>query len=86
MWVLSCRLVGCRSEVVDLVLHHCQDILFLRDLVTVWHHIGRLKKQHERDLKDKWFVTTNLSASSGRLVGMDVVIQCSLAKHMLASD
>ena len=41
------RLVGSRSEVVDLVLHHCPDILFLGDLVTALLHIGRLKKQLE---------------------------------------
>ena len=37
------RLIGSRSEVVDLVLRHRPDILFLGDLVTARHHIGRLK-------------------------------------------
>ena len=77
------RLMGSRSEVVDLVLRHRPDILFLGDLVTARHHIGRLKKQLERDLNDEWFVTTNISASSGRPVGMGAIIHCSLAKHML---
>ncbi len=77
------RLVGSRSEVVELVTRHRPDILFLGDLVTARHHIGRLKKQLERDLKDEWFVTTNISASSGRPVGMGAIIHCSLAKHML---
>ncbi len=54
------RLVGSeyRSEVVGLVIRHRTDILFLG-------HIGRLKKQLERNLKDEWFVTTNISATSG---------------------
>ena len=38
------RLVDSRSEVVNLVLRHCPDILFLGDLVIALHHIGRLKK------------------------------------------
>ena len=52
---------------VDLVLRHRLDILFLGDLVTARHHIGRLKKQLERDLNDEWFkfVTTIISVSSG---------------------
>jgi hypothetical protein len=77
------RLVGSRSEVVELVIRHRPDILFLGHLVTALHHIGRLKKQLERHLKDEWFVTTNISASSGRPVGMGAVIHCSSAKHML---
>jgi hypothetical protein len=68
---------------VELVIRHRPDILFLGDLVTARHHIGRLKKQLERELKGKWFVTTNISASSGRPVGMGAIIYCSLAKHML---
>ena len=71
------RSVGSRSEVVELVIRHRPDILFLGHLVTARHHIGRLKKQLEQDLKDEWFVTRNISASSGRPVGMGAVIHCS---------
>ncbi len=75
--------MGSRSEVVELVLCHRQDILFLGDLVTALHHIGRRKKQLERDLKNEWFVTTNISVSSACPVGMETIIHCSLAKHMI---
>ncbi len=46
------RLVGSSSVVVELVIRHRLDIIILGDLITALHHIGRLKKQLERDLKD----------------------------------
>ena len=45
-------------------------------------HIGKLKKQIERDLKDEWYVTTNISALPGRPVGIGAIIHCSLAKYV----
>jgi hypothetical protein len=76
------RLVGSLPEVVVLVLRYRPDILFLGDLVTSRDHIGRLKKQIERNLKDEWFMilVTNINASSGRPVGVGAIIHCSLAK------
>ena len=70
------------QELVELVLTHRPDILFLGDLVTTCHQIGRLKRKSEAALNDEWFVTTNISASPGRPVGMGAVIYCSLATHM----
>jgi hypothetical protein len=68
--------------VVDIVLHLRPDIIFLGDLVTSRNHIGRLKKQIERDLKDEWYLVTNISALPGRPVGIGAIIHCSLAKHI----
>ena len=48
----SRHLIGSLSAVVDLVLQHRPDILFLGDLVASRCHIGKLKKQIERDLKN----------------------------------
>ena len=76
------HLVGSLPEVVELVLRHRPDILFLGDLVTSRNHIGRLKKRLESDLQDEWFVTTNISALHGRPVGVGAIVHCSLANHM----
>ncbi len=78
----SRRLVGFLPEVVVLVLRYRPDILFLGDLVTSRYHIGRLKKQIERNLKDEWSMITNMSASSSRPVGVGAIIHCSLAKYI----
>jgi len=64
------HLVGSQQELVELVLTHRPDILFLGDLVTTRDHIGRLKKRIENALNDEWFVTTNISALPGRPVGI----------------
>ena len=69
-------------EVVDVVLRHRPDILFLGDLVTSRDHIGRLKQRLESDLHDEWFVTTNINALPGRPVGIGAIVHCSLANHM----
>ena len=76
------RLVGSLAEVIVLVLRYRPDILFLGDLVTSRAHIGRLKKQIERNLKDEWFMITNINASSGSPVGVGAIIHCSLAKYI----
>ena len=76
------HLVGSLSDVVEMVLRHRPDILFLGDLVTSRDHIGRLKKQLESDLHDEWFVTTNISTQPGRPVGVGAIVHCSLARHM----
>jgi hypothetical protein len=76
------RLVGSLAEVIVLVLRCRPDILFLGDLVTSRAHIGRLKKQIERNLKDEWFMITNINASSGSPVGVGAIIHCSLAKYI----
>ena len=65
------RLVGSLAEVIVLVLRYRPDILFLGDLVTSRAHIGRLKKQIERNLKDEWFMITNINSSSGSPVGVE---------------
>jgi hypothetical protein len=64
------HLVGSLQEVVEVVLRHRPDILFLGDLVTSRTHIGRLKKRLESALHDEWFVTTNISELQGRPVGI----------------
>ena len=76
------HLVGSLQEVVEVVLRHRPDILFLGDLVTSRSNIGRLVKRLEAALHDKWFVTTNISALPGRPVGIGAVIHCSLASRM----
>jgi len=76
------HLVGSLPAVVELVLRHRPDILFLGDLVTSRDHIGRLKKRLESDLHDEWFVTTNISALPGRPVGVGAIVHCSLANHI----
>jgi hypothetical protein len=76
------HLIGSISAVVDLVLKHRPDILFLGDLVASRCHIGKLKKHIERDLKDEWYVTTNTSTLPGRPVGIGAIIHCSLAKYI----
>ena len=52
-------LVGSLQEMVEVLLRHRPDILFLGDLVTSRDHIGRLKQRLESDLHDEWFVKTN---------------------------
>ena len=69
------------SGIVESVLKHRPDILFLGDLVTARHHIGRLKKRLEHELGDEWFFHSDISALPGRPVGIGVVIHCSLAAH-----
>ena len=57
VWYLNVgrrHLVGSLEEVVELILKHRPDILFLGDLVTTCAHIGRLKKRLEGALKDEW--------------------------------
>ena len=76
------HLNGSLSKVVELVQQHRPDILFLGDLVTSRNHIGRLKKQLERDLNDEWYVSSNISALPGRPVGIAAIIHCSLANHV----
>ena len=74
------HLVGSLEEVVELILKHRPDILFLGDLVTTRAHIGRLKKKLESALKDEWFVATNITKPPGRPVGIGAVVHWSLAK------
>ena len=76
------HLVGSLQEIVELVLVQRPDILFLGDLVTTRNQMGRLKQRLEAALNGEWFVTTNISASPGRPVGIGAVIHCSLASHM----
>ena len=76
------HLVGSLQEVVEVVLRHRPDILFLGDLVTSRAHIGRLKKRLESELHDEWFVTTNISELPGRPVGIGAIVHCSLANRM----
>jgi hypothetical protein len=80
------RLVGSLPEVVVLILRYRPDIFFLGDLVTSRAETGHLKKQIERNLKDEWFMITNINASqaesSGRPVGVGAIIHCSLAKYI----
>ena len=47
------QLVGSLGEVVQIVLAHQPDILFLGDLVTSRSRIGRIKKRLESDLHDE---------------------------------
>jgi hypothetical protein len=70
------------SKEVALVQQHRPDILVLGDLVTSCNHIGRLKKQLERDLNDERFITSNISALPGRPIGIGAIIHCSLANHV----
>ena len=77
-----CHLVGSLQEVVEVVLRHRPDILFLGDLVTSRTNIGRLKKRLESALHDEWFVTTNISELQGRPVGIGAIVHCSLANRM----
>ena len=65
-----------------MVLRHLPDILCLCDLVTTQNHIGHLKQTRARPKKGCVIVTTNISASSARPVGMGAIIHCSLAKLM----
>ena len=58
------HLVGSLQEVVELVLRHRRDILFLGDLVTSRNHIGRLKKRLESGLHYEWFVFTQRQRSA----------------------
>jgi exonuclease III len=44
-----------------------------------------IRKQIKRDLTDKWFMITNINASSDRKVGVGAMIHCSLAKHVTDS-
>jgi hypothetical protein len=76
------HLVGSLEEVVEMVLQHRPDILFLGDLVTSRDHIGRLKKRLESALCDEWFVITNISALPGRPMGIGAVVHCSLANRI----
>ena len=76
------RLMGSRSEVVDLVLRHRPDILFLGDLVTARHHIGRLKKTTWAR-SQWWVVCDNEYLFVLWPTCRNGVIRCSLAKHML---
>ena len=48
---------------VDFVLRNRPDILFLGDMVTARHQIGRLKLRLERDLGDVWFMLPDICAS-----------------------
>ncbi len=73
---------GACQEVVEVVLRHRFDILFLGGLVTPRSSIGRLTKRVEAALHDEWFVTTNITALPGRPVGIGAVIHCSLANSM----
>ncbi len=75
-------MVGSLAEVVVLVLRYRPDVLFLGDLVTSRAHIGRLKKQIERNLNDEWFMITNIHASSGSPVGVGDIIHYSFAKYI----
>ncbi len=72
------RLVGSLPQVVALALRFRPDIFFLCDLVTSRDHIGRFKKQIERDLKDEWFMITSNNAFSGRPVGVEAIVHCSM--------
>jgi hypothetical protein len=74
--------MGSLQEVVEVVLRHRPDILFLGDLVTFRSHIGRVKKRLESELHDEWFVTTNISELQGRPVGISAIVHCSLANRM----
>jgi hypothetical protein len=73
------HLEGSLLGIVDFVMRHRPDVLFLGDLVTTRDHIGRLSKRLESLLKDEWFVLTSISDSPGRPVEIGVVIHCSLA-------
>jgi hypothetical protein len=48
-----CRLKASIPGVIDLVLKHRPDILFLGDITTACHHIGRLRKRLENELGDE---------------------------------
>ncbi len=74
--------MGSLQEMVELVLKHRPDILFLGDFVTFCDHIGRLKKRLESGLHIEWFVTTNISDLPARPVGIGAIVHCSLANHM----
>ena len=76
------------SEIVQLILWHRPDVLFLGDLGVVHNKIGRLKQRMESSLGDEWFMLTNISPYNkrGGPVGMGVVVHCSLAKHVRTLD
>ena len=75
------------TEIVQLVLCHRPDVLFLGDLGVARNKIGRLKQRLESSLGDEWYMLTDISPHRGRgPVGMGVVIHCSLAKHVRTLD
>ena len=75
------------SEIVQLVLCHRPDVLFLGDLGVARNKIGRLKQRLESGLGDEWYLLTDISPHRGRRpVGIGIVIHCSLAKHVRTLD
>ena len=73
---LSCSLRG----LVGLVEEHRPDVLFLADLRTPRHKIGRLRKDLERELGDEWFLLSDISAATGMPTGIGAVLHTSLAR------
>lgn len=75
------------SEIVQLVLCHRPDVLFLADLGAARNKIGRLKQRMESCLGEEWFMLTDISPHRCRgPVGIGAVIHCSLAKHVRILD
>jgi endonuclease/exonuclease/phosphatase family metal-dependent hydrolase len=75
------------SEIIQLLLCHRPDVLFLGDLGVSRNKIGRLKQRLENGLGDEWFMLTDISPHRCRgPVGMGVVIHCSLARHIRTLD
>ena len=54
------------SEIVQLILWHRPDVLFLGDLGVVHNKIGRLKQRMESSLGDEWFMLTDISPYNKR--------------------
>ena len=82
------KLEGSLSEIVQLILCHRPDVLFLGDMGVARNKIGRLKQRMESGLGDEWFMLTDISPhrQRGGPVGMGVVVHCSLAKHVRTLD
>ncbi len=76
------------SEIVQLILYHRPDVLFLGVLGVARNKIGLLKQRMESSLGDQWFMLTDISPYNkrGGPVGMGVVVHCSLAKHVRTLD
>jgi hypothetical protein len=76
------------SEIVQLILCHRPDVLFLGGMGVARNKIGRLKQRMESGLGDEWFMLTDISPHNqrGGPVCMGVVVHCSLAKHVRTLD
>ena len=74
------RLRHSLQGVLGLLEQHRPDILFLGDLGTSRHHIGRLRLRIQAAVDDEWFLFTDIRDVAGYPVGTGAMVHASAAK------